>query len=125
MREIKFRFWSKALKLMTPVFSLGEIWEGVSQEWSPLYHEDLIPLEYISRKDMNGKEIFEGDVVQHVSTGGFLFEVFLRQDGRWHLRRGDEVFNNGDYYDGDEVYWENFSVIGNIYENPELMEASR
>ena len=93
-------------------------------------HNDSVWMQYTGLKDKNGKEIYEGDVVELFNiideTEG-NWEVFWSQE-RWGLRRGDDEYDNGDYYRGDDIRWEvwqdgrgGVKVIGNIYENPELL----
>ena len=71
-------------------------------------------------KDKNGKLIYEGDIVQifHVSgtmQGSYFFGVIKWND----LRSRFEIGKVGTFCD-DDVY----KVIGNIYENPELLEVA-
>ncbi len=96
--------------------------------------------QFLGLKDKAGKEIYEGDILHiwsYYTNGNRTYdrgnwEVFWRND-RWHLRRGEEGYDNGDYYQGDECPWpevdnwkpsENgprIEIIGNIHENPELI----
>lgn len=122
MREIKFRAWDK----------LGDD-EGVPcmRAWGHLlniqyqYSEDsifndpmLILMQYTGLKDKNGKEIYEGDVVRVIpnEAGTPLARVC---EVRISPRMGYTLFiNNRICAFSYEVDTE---VIGNIYENPELM----
>jgi len=138
MREIKFRAWDKKTQsirfVVKAIFAFGDA--------SPLavivydfgkppkidYKELLCKqecelMQYTGLKDKNGKEIWEGDIVK-VEEGNF--EVcFL--EGCWYLRR---KFDGGLSFGRLNETWTeaakkklSFEVIGNIYENPELLEG--
>ena len=75
MREIKFRLWSNGLKVMyTPDNEIGGLWSipmapnGVIK---PTYKDDIL-MQFTGRKDKNGKEIYEGDIVKQRSEGTFI-----------------------------------------------------
>jgi len=66
--------------------------------------------QYTGFEDANGREIYEGDTVK--INGKHNRQVFLRL-GCWFVEMGKEL----GYYDSCDI-----EVIGNIYENPELLE---
>ena len=74
--------------------------------------EDTIG-QYTGLKDRNMKEIYEGDIVKYKNMLGKI--IFLQG-----------AFQLSDFYDEEE--WilgyinEDLEVIGNIYDNPELLE---
>ena len=70
---------------------------------------DVILMQYTGLKDKNGKEIYEGDVVK-TSLG--IGKVCMRL-GCWFIEMQKEL----GYFHTDEI-----EVIGNIYENPELLK---
>ena len=71
-------------------------------------------------KDKNGVEIFEGDVVEHDDN----------INGTWETFEACEIVYDGDYaqfcFKNDASnflsYYRNLCIIGNIHENPELLE---
>ena len=69
-------------------------------------------------KDKNGKEIYEGDIVHFQSQ--FSHESFTEVVG-WEIENGDEMGT----YTGFGLFYKakEYEVIGNIYENPELLET--
>jgi uncharacterized phage protein (TIGR01671 family) len=139
MREIKFRAWDNLDKKMREVSSINWFDKLVTLDEQP--NGDYLKrtwalcelMQYTGLKDKNGKEIYEGDLLSDDADG----------EGEWVLHR---VIWDADHagfvievaYDGkgnwqpieDGIYWQprtkkgglmDFEVIGNIYENPELL----
>ena len=71
--------------------------------------------EYTGIKDINGVEIYEGDIV---SADGMSNDVIIFKDGGFNLE-GGEYSENLLY---QLIYYGNYKVIGNIYDNPELLK---
>ncbi len=130
MREIKFRGWHIPKKTMfsaeemasdqltlLPTGSFINV-SGDSTHLSQIMPQDkFIPLQFTGMRDKDGKEIYEGDVVelrQETSKGS---EGLLTTIVEW----SKDGLNFNIYPCHDEKYWK---VIGNIYENPELVGES-
>ncbi|WP_035052856.1 YopX family protein [Carnobacterium pleistocenium] len=132
-REIKFRAWLKDIKQFAEIRHIS-FFEGerifkiydqpMSEEvWFEL--EDLELLQYTGLKDANDVEIYEGDIVC------FTTEIYI--DGVYVERNYIEYVNYrnssfcldglllADISDTDDE----IEVVGNIYENPELLEAKK
>lgn len=72
-------------------------------------------MQYTSLKDKNGKEIYEGDIVSFPrleNTNGKSKVVF--SEGEFRVEKGDQSLN---------LYNAHCQTIGNIYENPHLLET--
>lgn len=143
MREIKFRAWDKVKKIMrSSVLSLswlyGESLNDISVDTENGPEDgnidNFIIMQYTGLKDKNGREIYEGDIVHlwnKYSDDGIKhdwgkWEVYFCGD-RWRLKNGDIEYDNGDYYHGYEVNWGDnntsfIEVVGNIFENPEILK---
>lgn len=123
MREIKFRAWEPRFKNM---WSHDEIYiyKGRPRFNSDYDHvglaEDGILMQYTGLHDKNGREIFEGDIVK--TANGRVLEVSYNIPWTSFILtnkyRQCDCERLGSYC--TELL---FEVIGNIYENPELLKA--
>ncbi|KZU92896.1 hypothetical protein A1D15_2040 [Lactiplantibacillus plantarum] len=133
---IKFRAWHM------PFGKYGAMQEMVYSRASHILAlaetepEKYIPEQFTGLKDVNGKDIYVGDVVQPVrviencpelnnwiSRVGKPFLVKNRNyvHGKWIARSvADKGFGVDDWNLGAELL-----IIGNVHENPELLEESK
>lgn len=126
MREIKFRAWDRArntwlhpaktpdmaVYLYGETIRFGELWRRPDGTMVPLgeMHE-ILWMQFTGRKDSNGVEAYEGDIVQ-------------RRDGkRGEIVWQQEMCGFGIAFSDDEPgslsSW--FEVVGNKYETPKLL----
>lgn len=86
--------------------------------------EDVVLMQSTGLFDKNNKEIFEGDVVQFEDCSEMPDSLYINTgiiewcQGGFHVTNRDSV-SMGDLLDGDVL---DVKIIGNIYENPELLE---
>jgi len=137
MREQKYRAWDKSNKLMTTIQQIKycsngslrsiSLWTKEKDTAYTVHPTKVELMQYIGRKDKNKTEIYEGDIMHVHWTNGFSW-------GTGYLK-GEVIFQKGAFairrHESDHYYFCNFKhideltefkVIGNIYENPELMK---
>lgn len=104
----------------------GDIWiideDSVAGEW--IVNNDIHLMQSTGLKDKNGKEIFEGDILacktddEVINVNVFWDEehaLFMFESKKYNEQEPlAELVENNTYP---------FEIIGNIYENPELLEA--
>jgi uncharacterized phage protein (TIGR01671 family) len=126
MREYKFRAWDNGEMhgaSFNNLFCNNHHPDGqliIRSENNPFGREHAtVLMQYTGLKDKNGKEIYEGDIVD-IDDG----------DG-WHVGRGVIKFGTGSFVINDNdgnglslIDGRIETVIGNIYEHPHLLEVT-
>ena len=119
-RKIAFRAWDKKNKVMiNAIFvGLGKVY-GMTKTFKPSKElENVILMQYTGVQDKTGRDIFEGDIIEWVNWSNNeskLITIIAYEDdyaafffGNWYERSFPETS-------------EEALIIGNIYENPELL----
>ena len=153
-REIKYRVWNKELKVFgypargentnknDKTFTLGDCYIifqiGDGLDISHLQKEALDDIinnknkfviqQYTGLHDKNSKRIYEGDILHKKLRGGLVLKgkVFLGKSNMhneeietWCVKMGTDIFWI------DTSVQEECEIIGNIYENPELLKSNK
>lgn len=115
-REIKFRWWNNQHYLYADLDTLYFLFKV---GFSPTINTGKSLQQYTGLKDKNGKEIYEGDILRYPNFG------FDPSNGDCPYRIGLIEFKENMYtLSGDyiaEFEMGDIEIIGNIYENPELL----
>lgn len=116
----KFRVWDKDLKILRPVayidmqkqivaYFIGDLAVAAN----PI--KKIILMQSTGMKDKTGTEIYEGDIVKVETRGGVVYGDVKYKSCSFMICSED--------MDRIMLYCWDYEVIGNIYENPELMEV--
>jgi len=128
-KEIKFRAWDKKRKVMIPCATVDMEWHKMRTKAKDRY----ILLQYTGLKDKNGKEIYEGDIIEyHIDE--YAFENFFEKAIKSRTGKAVVYFAYGSFvidvpsigsfpfrFDFGGYPQTEIKVLGNIFENPELL----
>jgi uncharacterized phage protein (TIGR01671 family) len=136
-REIKFRVWNKTDKVMGKPFDIFKIVaiskEIFSRGFSDTFKDGEFELmQYTGLTDKNGKEIYEGDILENLTISKELEEYvnvdnkycqIIFSEGAFRLYFKGDLLCNEPYEIEDIGFYDlnNYQIIGNIFENPELL----
>ena len=118
MREIKFRAWDRDRKKMFIPSSFGLPWITDLRE----KRSNCVLMQFTGLMDRADQDIYEGDIVRIPKFGAGHNDAsqntVVEYNDRWARFRFR--LPTGGYYD-PVPHWE-IEVVGNLYENPELLE---
>jgi uncharacterized phage protein (TIGR01671 family) len=122
-REIKFRAWHANTHRLLYFNIQNDYKNGVVELNHILLTDrnDWIPMQYTGLKDKTGKEIYEGDLVKWTDELGENPNIFkvAYETAQWVIVPiSDPVLG---WYIGEKE----LEIIGNVYENPELVQQKK
>ena len=132
MREIKFRVWDEKRKRMYLVNDIDGLlqntWFCPKGSDDGNWEDDVELMQYTGIKDDNDKEIYEGDILRFwdrdaviADTDGEIGYVVFNKFNGWVVNK--EKYDDEMSYYQILAFCENYEIIGNIYENPELLKG--
>lgn len=131
MREILFR--GKSIEdnkwvygdLIREKKSFGKIctriYRTTNNGWELIDVDSKTVGQYTGLNDKNGTKIFEGDILEFIDNDNevsYYEVIYSETDCRWIIRQNRKEIDNLDYFVKKYM-----TVVGNIYDNPKLLEV--
>lgn len=119
MRKIKFRAWDKECKVIRDYDEL----KGLTLD--ALDASDFKLEQFTDLKDLNGKDIYEGDIIEFFGANKKIkvkkeFGIIVYKADRYGAGFNSIIQNKERGYGGINIAQD--IVVGNVHENPELLE---
>lgn len=125
MREIEFRAYLKKNKQIVDVLDIDFMQETIGYmnksdtKYTCVKFDDIELMQYTGFKDKNGKKIFEGDILKVISKESAIdnqdhYDYVVFSDGCFCMANA--------FMFGELSYGCDYDVVGNIYDNKELLE---
>lgn len=138
MTTPKFRAWHKEYKRIFDVLRLDFVcntyWVQVGGSLDdgdePIHHvwdmQDCELMQWTGKKDQKNVDIYEGDILEHANDIYVIQSIFpLGRENEAKMIKSWSVHakNLNEYNTTDWISWceDDWEIIGNIYENPELL----
>lgn len=107
MREIKFRAWDKERK---------QFWNLDGTDTLDIFDDDaFVMMQFTGLKDKNGKNIYDGDIVQKKNFDCIFRVVWIKQSTGFFIDCGKQRMPLS------KLCEPLIEIIGNIYETPDLL----
>ena len=124
-RQIKFRVWIGVDRRMCYGFRINAktgnyCWVSNGGIWHDC--EEYPVMQFTGLKDVNGREIYEGDIISHAFKDDKK-TIALYQLIQWELLPAGDCMDMESYGYHINPHWGGqYEVVGNIYQNPELVK---
>ena len=130
-RILKFRAWGKIDKKMHTPGKLNVLLSNLDPLEVPMWWnsagDEVVWMQFTGLHDKNGNKIYEGDICRkYYGVDEPLTEIIFEVIFLNGCFTGKEIKSTGFYYmEWPSEYFDSCEVIGNIYENPELLETKK
>jgi uncharacterized phage protein (TIGR01671 family) len=118
MREYKFRAWDKEESEMLQVDCIDFFKKEILDQRNDIHSfENIELMQYTGLTDKNGKEIYEGDVLEDITTSDRYEIVYIVNTASYEMKAYSGRLERMDI---DDIMF--YEIIGNIYEHSHLLD---
>ncbi len=132
MREIKFRAWDKSKKRFIPIAHIktdidNETLTGIKESWNGNNYtrNEIELMQYTGLnelKHLDGKEVYESDIIKNIDTGALQVVYWNIDKGAWYCEYIEDEREDKRIVSLSDSIGNLNEIIGNIHENPELLK---
>jgi uncharacterized phage protein (TIGR01671 family) len=135
MREIKFRAWEKNLKEIIPVKDINFESGMINTNCAWRLFDEIVLMQYTGMKVNGDQPLYEGDIVPvtvPIHNGWKQGWKYFKKNAVVEYKESEMRFMlvatveglGRQYVPFDKSIRQSYKIIGNIYENPELLEGA-
>lgn len=119
-KRTKFKAWDKKDKTMKEVVAINFFLEQVVLKDITRPFEDVVLLEYTGITDIKNKEIYENDFIRNNRSGKIYRVIWNGSHSAFEAHDMENQYNSMFFANRS---FGNYEVIGNVYEDPELLRG--
>ena len=131
MLQVKYKVWDVERKRMGQVLILHLGDDGIfgaeadfgGKDSETVFGTGFIYLAFTTRHDLDGKEIYEGDILEFGDNQHLTFVFWNDKTAEWLLRKLPNWTNHRGLWSAASDYHNIARITGNIYQNPDFLES--
>ena len=121
----KFRIWSKTINNWVTDLFVENLCNPEKDELNDIFNNEVLVFQqWTGLKDKNGREIYEGDILYWTASTMMKNNtpIIYSDNYKAIVEYSPPIFILRETTNTTPVFWDGAEIIGNIFENPELIK---